>query len=101
MRQPGIEVRPIKMISGESEFNEVFYTDATCPKHEVVGGVNNGWAVAMSLLGYERGAAAATTPIRFQGELDRLLAAGQGARRRPRTRSIRQTPGVVLQQGRR
>ena len=73
MRQPGIEVRPIRMISGESEFNEVFYTDATCPKHEVVGGVNNGWAVAMSLLGYERGAAAATNPIHYQAELDRLL----------------------------
>ena len=73
MRQPGIEVRPIKMISGASEFNEVFYTDATCPKEEVVGGVNNGWAVAMTLLGYERGEAAATMPVRFQGELDRLL----------------------------
>jgi alkylation response protein AidB-like acyl-CoA dehydrogenase len=73
MRQPGIEVRPIKMISGDSEFNEVFYTDATTPKHEVVGGVNNGWAVAMTLLGYERGEAAATMPIRFQAELDRLL----------------------------
>ena len=73
MRQPGIEVRPIKMISGDSEFNEVFYTDAVAPKHEVVGGVNNGWAVAMSLLGYERGAAAATTSIRYQGELDRLI----------------------------
>lgn len=73
MRQPGVEVRPISMISGESEFNEVFYTDATCPKHDVVGGVNNGWAVAMTLLGYERGEAAATLPIRYQGELDRLL----------------------------
>ena len=73
MRQPGIEVRPIKMISGESEFNEIFYTDATAPKHEVVGGVNNGWAVAMTLLGYERGEAAATVPIRYQAELDRLL----------------------------
>ncbi len=73
MRQPGVEVRPITMISGEREFNEVFFTDAVCPKHEVVGGVNNGWAVAMSLLGYERGADAATRPIRLQGELDRLV----------------------------
>jgi alkylation response protein AidB-like acyl-CoA dehydrogenase len=73
MRQPGIEVRPIRMISGASEFNEVFYTDAVCPRDEVVGGVNNGWAVAMTLLGYERGEAAATMPIRFQAELDRLL----------------------------
>ena len=73
MRQPGIEVRPIKMISGESEFNEVFYTDAVCPKDNVVGGLNNGWAVAMTLLGYERGEAAATFPLKFQGEFDRLL----------------------------
>jgi alkylation response protein AidB-like acyl-CoA dehydrogenase len=73
MRQPGIEVRPIKMISGESEFNEVFYTDAVTHKDNVVGGVNNGWAVAMTLLGFERGAAAATTPIRYQAEMDRLL----------------------------
>ena len=73
MRQPGIEVRPIKMISGDSEFNEVFYTDATAPRDEVVGGLNNGWAVAMTLLGFERGEAAAVVPIRFQGELDRLL----------------------------
>lgn len=73
MRQPGIEVRPIKMVSGESEFNEVFYSDATCPKDNVIGGVNNGWAVAMTLLGYERGEAAATLPIMFRGELDRLV----------------------------
>ena len=73
MRQPGIEVRPIKMISGESEFNEVFYTDAVCPKDNVVGAVNDGWCVAMALLGFERGEAAATQPIRFQAEVDRLL----------------------------
>ncbi|MFM8867787.1 MAG: acyl-CoA dehydrogenase family protein [Ilumatobacteraceae bacterium] len=73
MRQPGIEVRPIEMISGEKEFNEVFYTDVRVPKENVVGGVNNGWAVAMGLLGYERGEAAATAPIRFAAELDRLL----------------------------
>jgi len=88
MRQPGIEVRPIKMISGESEFNEVFYTDAVCPKENVVGGVNNGWAVAMTLLGYERGEGAATVPVRFQAELDRLLLLAKecGADRDPRIR---------------
>ena len=77
MDQPGVEVRPIKMISGECEFNEVFFTDARCPKENVVGGVNNGWAVAMTLLGYERGEAAATFPIRFRAELDRLVALAQ------------------------
>jgi alkylation response protein AidB-like acyl-CoA dehydrogenase len=74
MTQPGVEVRPIEMISGESEFNEVFFTDAKCPKENVVGQVNGGWAVAMTLLGYERGEAAAVLPIRFRAELDRLAA---------------------------
>ena len=88
MRQPGVEVRPIRMISGDSEFNEVFYTDATTPRDEVVGGVNNGWAVAMTLLGFERGEAAATLPIRFQAEIDRLvlLAKERGVDRDPRIR---------------
>ncbi|MEM9746518.1 MAG: acyl-CoA dehydrogenase [Actinomycetota bacterium] len=74
MEQPGIEVRPIKMISGDSEFNEVFYTDARVPKDNVVGGVNDGWRVAMGLLGFERGEAAATAPIRYEAELERLIA---------------------------
>src|SRR4051812_166752 len=73
MDQPGVEVRPIRMLSGESEFNEVFFTDARCPAENVVGGVNNGWAVAMTLLGYERGEAATVQPLRFRVELDRLL----------------------------
>ncbi|HUQ39944.1 MAG TPA: acyl-CoA dehydrogenase, partial [Acidimicrobiales bacterium] len=74
MDQPGVEVRPIRMLSGESEFNEVFFTDARVPAANVVGGVNNGWGVAMTLLGYERGEAAAVVPIRFRTELDRLIA---------------------------
>jgi alkylation response protein AidB-like acyl-CoA dehydrogenase len=88
MRQPGVEVRPIKMISGESEFNEVFFTDATAPKGDVIGGVNNGWAVAMTLLGYERGEAAATLPIRFTAEFTRLrdLASDYGKSHDPHIR---------------
>ncbi|CAN5485263.1 acyl-CoA dehydrogenase family protein [soil metagenome] len=74
MDQPGVEVRPIAMLSGESEFNEVFFTDARCAKANVVGEPNGGWAVAMTLLGYERGEAAAVFPIMFRTELDRLLA---------------------------
>lgn len=74
MEQAGIEVRQIGMMGrGHSHFSEVFFTDARCPAENVVGGVNNGWAVAMTLLGYERGEAAATLPIRFRGELDRLV----------------------------
>jgi alkylation response protein AidB-like acyl-CoA dehydrogenase len=74
MDQPGVEVRPIKMLTGDSEFNEVFFSDARCPKANVVGEVNGGWAVAMTLLGYERGEAAAVFPLKFRTELDRLIA---------------------------
>ena len=88
MRQPGVEVRPIKMMSGESEFNEIYFTDARVPRDNVVGQVNGGWAVAMTLLGYERGEAAATMPIMFRGEVDRLvaLARSTGATADPRIR---------------
>lgn len=74
MDQPGVEVRPIKMMTGSSEFNETFFTDARTARGNVVGEVDHGWAVAMTLLGYERGEAAATTPILFRTELDRLVA---------------------------
>ncbi len=73
MDQEGVEVRPIQMISGESEFNEVFFSDARAPRENVIGEVNGGWAVAMTLLGYERGEAAATTPVQFKVEIDRLV----------------------------
>jgi alkylation response protein AidB-like acyl-CoA dehydrogenase len=73
MRQPGIKVRAIKALSGQSEFNEVFFTNATTPADHVVGDVNGGWAVAMTLLGLERGEEAATNPILFRAELDRLV----------------------------
>jgi alkylation response protein AidB-like acyl-CoA dehydrogenase len=89
MDQPGVEVRPIRMISGESEFNEVFFTDARTAKDQVVGGVDNGWAVAMTLLGYERGEAAATLPIEFRMELDRVFELAK-ARKRTSDPVIRQ-----------
>ena len=73
MRQPGVEVRPIHMMSGESEFNEVFLTGARTPAANVVGGVGNGWAVAMTLLGYERGEASVVDAIRYEAEIERLI----------------------------
>ena len=73
MEQPGVDVRPIEMISGDSEFNEVFFSDARAPREHVVGQVNDGWRVAMALLGFERGKTAAVAPIAFRAELDRLI----------------------------
>ncbi len=77
MRQEGIEVRPIAQIDGSSEFNEVFFSDARCPKDNVVGGVNNGWQVAMTTLGFERGTSATTGHRRFRKELETIIAAAK------------------------
>ena len=73
MRQPGIEVRPIIQPDGSGEFNEVFFTDARCPEANVVGGVNNGWKVAMTTLGFERGSSATTGYRRFERELEVII----------------------------
>jgi alkylation response protein AidB-like acyl-CoA dehydrogenase len=73
MKQPGVEVRPIEQVDGSAEFCEVFFTDARCPKANVVGGVNNGWNVAMTTLGFERGTSATTGYRRFEKELDIIL----------------------------
>ncbi|MGH1492806.1 MAG: acyl-CoA dehydrogenase family protein [Acidimicrobiales bacterium] len=73
MEQPGVEVRPITNIVGQDHFNEVFYTDATCPKENVLGGVNNGWAVGNTLLGYERGVGATTTSLGYRAELNSYI----------------------------
>ncbi len=72
MKQPGVEVRGITQPDGTAEFCEVFFTDARCPKDNVVGGVNNGWKVANSTLAFERGQSATTGYRRFQEEF-RLL----------------------------
>jgi len=68
MRQEGVEVRGIVQPDGTAEFCEVFFTDARCPKDNVVGGVNNGWKVANSTLAFERGMSATTGYRRFEEE---------------------------------
>jgi hypothetical protein len=73
MKQDGVEVRPIVQPDGSAEFNEVFFTEARCPKDAVVGGVNNGWKVAMTTLGFERGSSATTGYRRFEREYDNIV----------------------------
>ncbi len=68
MKQDGIEVRGITQPDGTAEFCEVFFDDARCSEDAVVGGVNNGWKVANSTLGFERGQSATTGFRRFQEE---------------------------------
>jgi len=73
MRQPGIEVRAIEQIDGSAEFCEVFFTDARCPKDNVLSEVNRGWSVAKDTLGFERGTSATTGYRRFEKELEVII----------------------------
>jgi alkylation response protein AidB-like acyl-CoA dehydrogenase len=88
MKQEGVEVRPIVQPDGSAEFNEVFFTDARCPKENVVGGLNDGWKVAMTTLGFERGSNATTSHRRFEKELETIvdIARANGAAERPTVR---------------
>ncbi|MEU1002034.1 acyl-CoA dehydrogenase family protein [Streptomyces tibetensis] len=93
MDQPGrIEVRPIRQMTGTADFNEVFFDGARA--EHVVGGAGNGWRVAMSLLGFERGVSTLAQQIGFAEELDAVVRAAMesGAVRDPvvRERLVRQ-----------
>lgn len=54
MKQPGVEVRPLRQITGENQFNEVFITDAVCPAENLLGELGQGWGVLQTALAYER-----------------------------------------------
>ncbi|MFJ9816708.1 acyl-CoA dehydrogenase family protein [Streptomyces sp. NPDC101151] len=95
MDQPGrIEVRPIRQMTGTSDFNEVFFDGARARVEHVVGGEGQGWRVAMSLLGFERGVSTLAQQIGFAQELSRVVrtAARTGAVDDPvlRARLVRQ-----------
>ena len=77
MKQTGVEVRPIEQVDGSAEFNEVFFTNVRCPKDNVIGGVNNGWKVAMTTLGFERGTSSTTGYRRFLKEFNHILGLAQ------------------------
>jgi alkylation response protein AidB-like acyl-CoA dehydrogenase len=72
MTLPGVEVRPLVTITGEKEFNEIFFTDVRVPVDRTLGPVNEGWRVAMTTLAYERGTVA-KLHLGLRSKVQRLL----------------------------
>jgi alkylation response protein AidB-like acyl-CoA dehydrogenase len=84
MRQPGVDVRPLQQITGSSEFCEVFMTNARVEKADQIGKLGEGWAIAQTTLGYERGGRALSRITSYAAQYRRLLAAAGRIRRHGR-----------------
>lgn len=99
MHQDGVEIRPLKQMTGTAEFNEVFFTDARTAKDNVVGAVNDGWKVAMATLGFERGTAFLGQQLAFARELEGIVdqARSNGQLTDPRVRDQLANAWVGLQ----
>jgi alkylation response protein AidB-like acyl-CoA dehydrogenase len=66
MHSPGVTVKPLRQMTGESEFNEVFFDDVHVPRENLLGGLNEGWRVATTTLMNERGTAALASVMRYR-----------------------------------
>ena len=73
MDQPGVTLRPIRQMTGSSEFNEVFFDGARTPADHVVGEVGEGWRVAMATLAFERGVSTLGQQLSFANELQEIF----------------------------
>ena len=85
MAQAGIEVQPIRQLTGTSEFNEVFFDQARTAAENMIGQPGDGWKIAMALLGFERGVSTLGQQMQFQNELDEVvrIAKANGAAQDP------------------
>jgi alkylation response protein AidB-like acyl-CoA dehydrogenase len=81
LHQPGVDIRPLKQMTGKQHFGEVFLTDARVPADQVLGEIGGGWDVAMLLLSFERGASAMGYYTTFRRELDEIIAIARRTRR--------------------
>ena len=87
MQSPGVKVRPLKQITGNSEFNETFFDNVRVPKQNLVGALNEGWRVAMTTLTYERGISSLATQVRIKQQLDAMMDYARTTRRNGHTLS--------------
>jgi alkylation response protein AidB-like acyl-CoA dehydrogenase len=85
MKSAGVEVRPLRQMTGESEFGEIFFRDVRVPKENVLGNVNDGWNVAVSTLMYERGSYGARLHLIFKRNIGRLIELAHTLQRNGRT----------------
>src|ERR1044071_351419 len=81
MRQPSVDVRPLKQITGSSEFNEVFMTNARAEKRDLIGRLGQGWEIAQTTLGFERGGNSMARVTRYAAAFERLVEAARKLKR--------------------
>ncbi|MFL5945419.1 MAG: acyl-CoA dehydrogenase family protein [Gaiellaceae bacterium] len=74
MHAPGVEVRPLRQITGEAEFNEIFFSDVEVPAENLLGEIGGGWAVAMTTLLHERGTLGFALTGVLDAQVQRLIA---------------------------
>ena len=77
MHSPGVTVRPLRQITGEAEFNEMFFDDVRVPRENLLGPLNGGWGVALTTLMNERATLALATVMRFRNVFDDLAELGR------------------------
>ncbi len=81
MHSPGVTVKPLRQMSGGSEFNEVFFDNVRVPKTHLVGELNAGWRIAMTTLTHERGSASFGTQMHIKRALDDIIDVAKTVRR--------------------
>ena len=84
MKSPGITVRPLKMMSGDAEFNEMFFSNLRVPVDRVLGKVNEGWNVAITALSNERANLGIGLYVAFKRHLDAVVEHARQLRRHGR-----------------
>lgn len=77
MKSPGLTVRPLRQMTGEAEFNELFFEDVRVPRANLLGELHNGWATSITTLMNERGTSAFSTQARFRIAYDNLVELAQ------------------------